>query len=177
MIESRYWKDDLLKHAKALKPVKHPERWSEKRQVNFEKEIIISFFTIRKLFEADKISNVSKAYKAKIFRYPVVAKKVSNINYWNIHEMYDFTNKSETEKNIIFVCNQLIHGGATYAYQNNDRNWGGVYTCSDFERSKYIYQIPIEEVITIFNLVGNDYPAQLSYTYSKEQGDYKIESI
>jgi len=51
MIESRYWKDDLLKLAKELKPEKHPKRWPEKRQVNFEKEIIISFFKIRKLFE------------------------------------------------------------------------------------------------------------------------------
>jgi len=176
MIESRYWKDDLLKHAKALKPLKHPKRWSEKKQINFEKEIMVSFFKIRKLFEANKVSSVSKTYKAEIFRYPVMAKKVSNINYWNIPELYDLTKKSKTEKNIVFVCNQLIHGGANYAYQNDERNWGGIYTCSDFERSKYIYQIPIEEIIAIFNLVGNDYPTQLIYTFNKEQGDYKIET-
>jgi len=86
------------------------------------------------------------------------------------------TKESKIEKNIVFICNQLIHSGATFAFQNKDRNWGGVYTCSDFERSKYLYQIPIEEIITIFNLVGNDYPAQLTYTYNKEQDDYKIET-
>lgn len=176
MIESRYWKDDLLKHAKALKPVKRPKRWSEKRQVNFEKEIIISFFKIRKLFETNKVSSASRKYNAKIFRYPIGAKKVNNMNYWDIDEIYDLTNKIEVEKNIVFICNQLIHGGATFTFRNDDRNWGGIYTCSDFERSRYIYQIPIEKIITIFNLVGNDFPHHLSYTYSEELGDYKIET-
>ena len=77
MIESRFWKDDLLKHVKALKPVKHPSRWSEKKQVNFEKEIIISFFKIRKLFETNRVSSASRKYNAKIFRYPVGEKKVN----------------------------------------------------------------------------------------------------
>ena len=176
MIESRYWKDDLLKHAKELKPVKHPKRWSEKRQVNFEKEIIISFFKIRKLFETNKVSSVSKKFNAKIFRYPIGTKKVNNMNYWDIHEIYDLTKMSKVEKNIVFICNQLIHGGATFAFQNEDRNWGGIYTCSDYERSRYIYQIPIEEVITIFKLVGNDYPTQRTYTYLEELDDYKIET-
>ena len=38
MIESRYWKEDLLDFAKRMKPVKKPRRWSEKRVVKFEKE-------------------------------------------------------------------------------------------------------------------------------------------
>ena len=176
MIESRFWKEDLLEHAKALKPVKNPKRWSEKRQVNFEKEIIISFFKIRKLFEANKVSSASKEHKARIFRYPIGAKKVNNMNYWDIHEIYDLTKKNEVEKGVVFICNQLIHGGATFAFRNDDRNWGGIFTCSDFERSKFIYQIPIEEIVTIFNLVGNDYPNQLTYTYSKELDDYKIKT-
>jgi hypothetical protein len=176
MIESRFWKDDLLEHAKSLKPVKNPKRWSEKRQVNFEKEIVISFFKIRKLFESNKVSNTSKKYKARFFRYPIKAKKVTNMSYWDIYEIYDLKKKSEVEKSIVFICNQLIHGGATFAFRNDDRNWGGVFTCSDFERSKFIYQVPIEEIITIFNLVGSDYADKLSYTYSEELDDYKIET-
>ena len=176
MIESHYWKNDLLKHAKALKPFRTPKRWSEKGQVNFEKEIIVSFFKIRKLFETNKISSPTKKHKAKIFRYPIGSKKVNNMNYWDIYEIYDLTKKSEVEKSIVFISNQLIHGGATFAFRNDDRNWGGVFTCSDFERSKFIYQIPIEEIITIFNLVGNDYPNHMAYTYSEELDDYKIET-
>lgn len=176
MIESRYWKTDLLKHAKALRPIKHPTRWSEKRQVIFEKEIIVSFFKIRKLFETNKVSSSSKKHRVEIFRYPNSGKKVNNINYWDIFEIYNLNQKSKIEKSIIFICNQLIHGGATFAFRSENRNWGGIYTCSDYERSKHLYQIPIKEIVTIFNLVGNDYPNQMTYTYSEEIDDYKIET-
>ena len=47
MIESRYWKEDLLSHADRLSPVKKPRRWSERAVVNFEKELMISFFMVR----------------------------------------------------------------------------------------------------------------------------------
>jgi len=49
MIESVYWKENLLEHARRLKPVEKPPRWSERLVMNFEKELIISFFCIRKL--------------------------------------------------------------------------------------------------------------------------------
>ena len=175
MIESRYWKDDLLNHAKALRAVKHPKRWSEKSQVNLEKEIIVSFFKIRKLFETHKVSKKIRTYKADIFRYPSGLEKITNRNYWDIFEVYEIAKETTVKKDIVFICNQLIHGGATFAYRNDDKNWGGIYTCSDFERSKYLYRIPIEEIIKILILVGSDYPTKMALTYSEEYGDYKIE--
>ena len=56
MIESCCWKEDLLNHSKRLKPVRKPARWSEEFVADFEKEIIVSFFCVRKLFEAHKLS-------------------------------------------------------------------------------------------------------------------------
>lgn len=67
MIESCFWKEDLIKHAKRLKPSKKPKRWSERAVVNFEKELIISFFYIRKLLESKKVSKNIENYKMKIF--------------------------------------------------------------------------------------------------------------
>src|SRR3989304_3596050 len=116
MIESCYWKSDLLKHARRLRSVKKPQRWSEKLAVDFEKELIISFFMIRKLFEGHKLS-------------------------------------SKSQKN---------------------RNWGGVYVCSDFERRKSIYRIPLAEIRAILNVVGTDYPQEITMTYNKKIGDYAV---
>jgi hypothetical protein len=44
MIESSYWKKDLLDFAESLKIQKEIKDESEKSQVLFEKEIIINFF-------------------------------------------------------------------------------------------------------------------------------------
>lgn len=177
MIESYYWKEDLLKYSKQFKPVSKPARWSERKHVSFEKEVIISFFMIRKLIESNKFSPIIKQYKATIFRSPCVA-KVNNLNYSSIERLYDMEKEEAVSKNINFLCNQLIHGGAMFAYREKDRNWGGMYTCSDFERQKYIYRIPISEIVMILELAGNDYPKAIIIEYDDDDDeskhDYKV---
>lgn len=175
MIESYYWKEDLLLFAKRLKPIKKPPRWSEKLHVNFEKEVIVHLFMVRKLMESNKLSSKSINYRANIFRSPCV-KKVTARNFWDIDELYDFENEETVFKDIKFVCNQFIHGDATFAYRSKDRNWHGLYTCSDFERQKYVYRVTLEEIRKIFELAGNDYPSMMKFTYCEGIDDYVIET-
>jgi len=174
MIESRYWKKDILEHAKALKQSNKSKKWTEKSQVNLEKEIIISFFMIRKLLESHKLSKKSKKYSSKIYASPIKNKKINNLNFWDIDSLYSLDNEVIKNKSITFICNQFIHGGAIYAYKNKQKKWEGIYTCSDFERSKFIYRIPLKEIIKIFNIVGKDYPMQMEYKYSESKDDYII---
>jgi hypothetical protein len=176
MIESCYWKEDLLNHAKRLRSVKKPNRWSEKLVVNFEKEIIVSFFCIRKLFEAHKISSKSREYKAEVYSYAPTVNNITKLNQHSIDEVYDLANEKKVHKKIVFLANQLIHSCTIFAYRNEDRNWGGVYACSDFERNKTIYRIPIEEIVSIFMLIGNDYPSSFSMQWNEEAGDYDVKT-
>jgi hypothetical protein len=173
MIESKYWKEDILKHSRKLKPCKKPKKWTNKLQVNFEKEIIITFFMIRKLFETNKLSNKSKDYKASIYRVPIKDINVNNLNYFDL-DLYNYNNEEKCSKSILFICNQFIHGGATYTFRDKKRNWDYIYVCSDFERNKYIYKISIDKIKKIFKIVGKDYPSQINYTYSKEKKDYIV---
>ncbi len=174
MIESRYWKEDLLKHAKRLRPLKKPPRWSEKLLVNFEKDIIISFFSIRELFDSHKVSSKSKEYQAEVFSYAAKSEEITRFNQWDIDEVYDLDNEIKVKKPIRFLANQLIHSVTIFAYRNKDRNWGGVYACSDHERNNTIYRIPISEIISILNIVGNDYPSSVTMLWNEEIGDYDI---
>lgn len=90
MIESYYWKQDILKYAKSFKPIKKPPRWSERRQVIFEKEVIIAFFMIRKLSECFKLSSKTLQHMATICRSPCIG-KVTNMNFNSIDALYDLT--------------------------------------------------------------------------------------
>src|SRR3990167_2674985 len=174
MIESRYWKADLLDHARRLRPAKKPPRWSERLVVNFEKELIISFFCIRKLFEIHRVSSKSRTYRATVYCYSPTGKKITKLNQWSIDEIYDLSKELKVRKSIPFLANQLIHSCTMFAYRDENRNWGGVYACSDFERNKTIYRIPIEEVVHIFKLVGNDYPSTMTMTWNENADDYEI---
>jgi len=176
MIESVYWKEDLLEHARRLKPIAKPPRWSERRVVKFEKELIISFFCVRKLIETDKVSNKSRPYRAHVFCYAPKGKKITKINQWDIDDIYDLQNEKAVQKSILFLTNQLIHSCTLYAYREPDRNWGGVYACSDFERDKTIYRIPVQEIIKILKLVGTDYPSSVAMTWADEAGDYVVKT-
>jgi len=136
MIESVYWKEDLLEHARCLRPVEKPPRWSERLVVNFEKELIVSFFCIRKLMEDHKVSSMSRQYRADVFCYTPTGKKITKLNQWNIDDIYDLEREKHVRKSIVFLSNQLIHSCTLFAYRESDRNWGGVYACSDFERDR-----------------------------------------
>jgi len=174
MMQSYYWKKDLIEHAKKLKPKNKPRKWSEKLMVNFEKELIISFFCIRRLFELDKLSNISKKYKATIYKYKSIGKKITKLNQSGIDEIYDLDKGIRTTVKITFLCNQFIHNCTIFAYRNEDRNWSGVYLCSNLERNKNIYRVPVEEIINVFNTVGNDYPKRFMMKYNEEKNDYIV---
>ena len=174
MIESRYWKEDLLSHAKRLRPVKKPPRWSERLVVNFEKELIVSLFLIRKLLDEHKVSSKSKDYKATVFCCDTTGTKITRLNQYAIDEIYDLSQEREVKKDIRFLANQLIHGGTLFGYREPDRNWGGVYAVSDHERNNTIYRIPVSELIQILELVGNDYPASVELVWDVSQGDYTV---
>jgi hypothetical protein len=176
MIESYFWKKDLLNHAKALKPVAKPPRWSEKLVVNFEKNLIISFFMIRKLLEEYRVSKKSYDYRASIYECRSVHPTITIRNSHRIAELYDLDNPKLILKDISFITNQFIHSCTIFSNRISlqNRNWEGVYVCSEYERNKRIFFVPIAEIIQIFNLVGNDYNDSYSYIWDEKINDYKI---
>ncbi len=177
MIESRYWKSDLLKHAKDLQPKKNPARMTEKMIYEFEKRLIISFFIVRKMLESDKISNNIKRYRAKIYEYKS-KRMINKLNVHSIEKNYDLYNEITISRDIKFISNQFIHSSTIWSSRisKRNRNWSDIYLCSDYEKTKALYRIPIEEIIKIFNLVGNDYPTHtIQSRWNEKTNDYEIE--
>jgi hypothetical protein len=174
MIESYYWKKDLLDFAKKITPKNNPPRWSEGLQVNFEKDIFICFSIIRKLLDAIKFSAKIANRSIVIFQSPASTNKIHLLNSWKIYDNYDHKSEKSVKKNVRFVCNQVIHSEVMFAYREKDRNWGGIYTFSDFERSKYLYRIPLSEIIALLKLAGTDHPASMKIEYSNKKRDYVI---
>ena len=165
MIESIYWKKELLSHAKRLKPVSKPPRWSEKLACSFEREIIISFFCIRKLFETYKVSSVSRSYKMQVYVSEANGTQRNLFNRYMMDELYDMENEKLIHRDIWLMTNQFVHSYIIYPYRKRDRNWGGIFVCSDFEKDRLIYRVSIEEVQKVFRIVGNDYSSEVTRSY------------
>jgi hypothetical protein len=173
VIESSYWKQDLLKYANKFKPQSKPERLTERRLVNFEKDLVISLFMVRVLAERHKFSSKIKNKNLRIFRSRCIG-KVTNLNHFSIEKLYDFDKEELIGKSVTFVCNQVIHHSAMFAYRDKQRNWGGVITSSDYERDKYMYRIPLAEVISLLRDAAKDYPSQMKYEYCDKRKDYIV---
>lgn len=175
VIESRYWHEDLARYAKAFRPVKKPPRWSERLVVNFEKDVTIALFMVRRLAEASKFSSKMKQHKAQIFRCAFHGKP-HRLIYRDIDELYRLEAEEAVSKGVAFVCNQFIHADFTFAFRGEDRNWLGLYTSSDFEKQKWVYQVPLSEVVKILELAVEDYPGTLRWRYDSEKDDWLIKT-
>lgn len=108
MIESCYWKDDLLAYAKKFEPIVASDYLGEQKQYIFEKDVVLSFFIIRKLIEYHKFSSWVTNYKLEVFQSPCV-KKVTQLNYHNIDKLYDFDKETVAKKMwILLAINSYI---------------------------------------------------------------------
>lgn len=173
MIESYYWKEDLLDHAKRLAPVQKPKRWSEKAVVNFEKELMISFFMVRALLERGKVSSRSHKYRVPLGKSPWNGKQITVLNHWLIGELYRWDKEKASDVSIAFLSNQFVHSRAIFAMRDKTRNWSEVVLCSDFEARRAIYRVSVQEIQKVFQLVGTDYARRSSLVYDEELGDYR----
>ncbi|CAC9436401.1 hypothetical protein [uncultured Gammaproteobacteria bacterium] len=129
--ESHYWKEPLLKSAKWLSRLRLNENTRKNTYVKLEKELMLGFYSVRKLIETIKISDSTKKIKFKIQWYKNT-KKVDWLNHTCIDENYDLTKPNGEEKDIKFICNLFIH---SYVFVvSGDGKLEGVYVSTDRQK-------------------------------------------
>lgn len=175
VIESRFWREDLAAYSKAFKPVKKPPRWSERLVVNFEKDVTLALFMVRRLAEAGKFSSKMTTHKVRVFRCAFQGRP-HRLIYKDIDELYNLGAEEAVSRDVMFICNQFIHADFTFAYRSDDRNWDGLYTSSDFERRRWVYKVPLAEIRAILEIAVVDAPSHISWRYDSEREDWIIET-
>jgi hypothetical protein len=176
MIESIYWKNDLLNHAKKLENKKVPKRFYERTYVNFEKNIIISFFKIRKLIECKKITDKLKSHNFNIYKCSCL-KNVNFINKSFIAENYDLIKEEKSQMIIEKICNLFIHSYTIYnikSRKSENDEWGDFFVTSDRFKNAFIYRLELKEIIKIFKSVGTNYSKKFMLEYNISNNDYNI---
>lgn len=175
VIESHYWREDLAAYSRAFKPLKKPPRWSERLVVNFEKDVTMALFMVRRLAETGKFSSKMKKHKVRVFRCAFYGRP-HRLVYKDIDELHNLEGEETFSTSVMFICNQFIHADFTYAYRREDRNWEGLYTSSDFERRRWVYKVPLAEIRAILELAVVDAPGHISWRYDPEREDWVSET-
>jgi hypothetical protein len=173
--ESSYWKQDLLRLSKKILELRHQIKWSERNTVSFEKDIFISFYSIRKLIEAKKLSRTILTRHIGAFSYPAKGKEVTWLNWHNLHELYDFDQQQEEPLDLEFLCNQVIHCYVFSPIFEEHGELAGILLASDRMKNKKLYEVSIDEVVKILMAIGQDYPNAGQFTFNEKTRDFDVE--
>ena len=173
MIESKYWKEDLITFSKYLKKKTHFTRWSEKSQVNFEKQVVLHFFLIRKLIETNKITTALANKKYDVVKYRKTNRSINSLNAYNLEKQFEIENEIIDSKNITFLTNQLIHSMTLFGLRNG-KKWDSVVMTSDYEKNKWLYEIKVSTIVSIMDEFGNNYPYKMDAVFDENKNDYSI---
>lgn len=174
-IESLFWKEELSRIAKNIRPVARPKRWSERAVCTIERDVIIGFFIIRRLIELNKVSSRIGDLKLDVFGTPTT-KNVDKINRYSFDENYDWKSEKAEKKPVLYISNQCIHSYLSRVERGRDRNWSDFFVVSDFDRNAKIWRIPFATIIGLFETASKDWPAEIRMTFDAKLNDYKMKT-
>jgi hypothetical protein len=172
--ESDHWKMPLLRLASKLARWSIPREWTERELVSIEKDIFIAFYSIRKLMDAKKLSDATELMPLNVAIYPTKHKDVTFHNWDNIDSLYDLTASQTSQRDLRYICNQIIHSYVFVPDISEDGAFAGILFCSDRERNKKLYGVETNELISALCVVGKDYPAVGKYIFNPKQRDYDV---
>ena len=167
--ESWYWKKPLLEMAERLRALKTCRDLRDEQLVQIERDIFIGFYSVRKLFETiTKITDATKTMKVPVVWYPN-RKSVSWRNNHKIDEHYNLDVSQKDTRDVVFVCGRIIHSFIFTPYVD-ESGLAGIMFTSDTDKQSKLYAMEIDDIIRIFESVGNDDPNEIHWQRDSETG-------
>jgi len=161
----------IAKRVRLLKSKKGKKLSSDKIGAQFERDIFIGFYSVRKLIEAPtKVTDATRNMQVKVTNYMSLNKPVHHMNNHKIDELYDLENAHQEIRNLPFVAGRIIHSFIFMPYVDETDRLDGIFFTSDTDKDKRIYSMKIDDVIDIFERVGNDYPTKIFSFIDLESG-------
>ena len=174
MIESCYWKEELARIAKLIRPAKLRPRWSGRAHCVVERDLMLGFFIARRLIKLHKVSSVSREFSMKVFSCPSRGKHVHRMNCHDIYDLYNLEKERRETKKPFYISNQFIHAYTSFVARDEKRNWSDVYVVSDYDRNDCIWRVPIPEIRRLFSVASRDYPHSVHMIYDQKKRDYQV---
>ncbi|MBS1825026.1 MAG: hypothetical protein JST93_06870 [Acidobacteria bacterium] len=172
--ETTYWKADLLRRASWLETRQSGRRWSKAASGKLEQEVMLGFYSIRKLVEAHKVPDALVAEGMPLRSYPAVGTRVTYFNFHRFPELYDFSRPSNTSRDLRAVCNQVVHSYVFAPLFDTEGQVEGVLFNSDRTRDTEILFAAIPDIAIVFRAVSNCDPSSLHAVFDDRRGDFEV---
>ncbi len=163
MIESHYWRSELMDEIKWLKKHRVFRRWSEKQQVLYERRLMLTAFQVRSLLERPKVNDMARNTDMPAIRYKKVGERPFTVtgSGWP-NERFDMENPEHVRLSALEVCNQIIHYYWMQTWAEG-QEFSGMLVFSDYKRHKWAYQFDIEDLLQLFRVFADNSSAINGY--------------
>ena len=175
IFESSYWKDELLGTASFLEKKKSQKQWRGSSYAKVEQKIMISFYSIRKLMDANKLTDAIVQLDVPAIEYSATGKPVTLLNSHKIDELYKLNAPRKKTVKLRFLCNQMVHSYVFMVVTQRENNGlESILVNSDNVKDKKLFSISVDTLINVFESVGQNYPWKSKFKYDESKGDYKV---
>ena len=152
--ESKYWKTDLRRRAAWLtRRQTQQARFSLKQFAEIEQHVMIGFYCIRKLIEADCLSKRLSQKTLRVDSFPANGNVVDSTNWDMIGLHYTLQQKTTSRVSVLWLCHQFVH---SYVFVPSFRGaygpMDGIYFNSDRGKDKMLYRITMRTVVSLFRM-------------------------
>ncbi len=138
---------------------------------------MLGFYVVRKLIEAAKLSDSTVTQLIPVTAFLSSGKLVTLINWHNIDQLYDLENPVTEPRDLLFVCHQIVHSYIFIPLFSEDGlSLSGILFNSDRHRNDRLYCVELDQIIELFEKVGNDYPHKMTRTFNERKKDYDVKS-
>jgi hypothetical protein len=169
IFESGDWKEPLLEMAARLRSLKKT-RLTEKRLAQLERDIFIGFYSVRKIFDTvTRVTDATKSLKVQVSWHPNLT-PVTWRNNHRIDTLYDFKKEYQETRDLEFINGRIIHSFIFMPYVTEKDRLAGILFTSDRDKNKKLYSMKNDQVIAIFERVGNDYPTEMKWRIDPTTG-------
>ena len=171
--ESGPWKDLLLNDAALL------ERWSakasvtERRSMLIERKVFLAAYTIRKLYEAQKLSTSFRDRSLRCRTYPAISDRITHHSV-ELNKLYDFNFSEERVIAVRDLIDLVIHSFVFSEFLREDLTVGGFLVTSDKKRYDCLWFVEMKVFICLMRQVGSDFPSTMTGVFDRDKNDWEL---
>ncbi|TNF11679.1 MAG: hypothetical protein EP320_14115 [Rhodobacteraceae bacterium] len=168
ILESYPWRRLLAKTAKRIRKVKAHRRVRNDTLDVLEMEIMIGFFSIRKLIEArTKLPKEVTELEVCISRSPSL-KPLGNYQRYDYFEHFNLITALPARVKLTYLANQIVHS-LVFAFTFTEMGKvEGIHFVSEKDQRKFCNYISLESVADLFDEVAGAFATSFAITESSE---------
>jgi hypothetical protein len=173
MIDSVIWKEKLEQDVRILRKRLTQRHWAERSVVLFERELMLSFFSIRALIEAGKLTDKTSHKEYRFITYSNKGKIVDDYTKYDIDKVFDLYSPVEKKLSLKLLTHQFVHAYVISTEFSEEGKIIGVLLCSDWEKKNILIQLPISLAIEIIEDVIADEISSIQFERSAKSGELR----